>query len=308
MKGTLSENIWDVLACPYCGNPVSKTDNGARCRVCQQEYTYNRRGQLDLRLRKRKLYHLPFELGEKLQPPEGVVLKALRRNASPQVDFSTVKVPWYLKDELLSYFPKADPAGSPMLDLGCGSTVHRRACEHAGFEYVGLDYDSPEATILGDGHALPFKDATFPFILSMAVLEHIRYPFVMTRETYRVLKPGGVFIGSVAFLEPFHGDSYYHHTHLGAFNSLHFAGFDIKAMAPVSGWSGLLALATLGLFPKVPRPVTKCLILPLHLLHRLWWQLGYLVTRSRTSSEEWRLLRTAGAFAFVAVKPERATQ
>ena len=272
------------------------------CTVCGQEYRYTDRGQLDLRLRKVKPLHLQFQLGEKIQDAKRVIRSKLPRNPRPEVDFSTLKVPWHLSEELLSYFPRAKPEKSLMLDLGCGSTIHRRICEHAGFDYVGLDYDSPKAMILGDAQALPFKDNSFQFILSVAVLEHIRYPFVMMKEAYRVLKPGGMFIGTVAFLEPFHGDSFYHHTHLGTLNSLRFAGFNVEAIAPVRGWSVLLAQATMALFPKLPRAISRSLIFPLDKLHRLWWRLGYALTGSRTSSEEYRLLRTAGAFSFIASK------
>lgn len=302
MKNNLSKQIWDTLACPYCGNSLSITDNVFKCLECHEEYPQSNEGQLDLRLRRKKSYQLQFELGNDLLPKKGFQFKILQKNTHPQVDFTKIKVPRHLSEELMSYFPKAKGNDSIMLDLGCGNTVHRGVCEHAGFKYVGLDHDSPSAQILADAHALPFKDNSFEFILSIAVIEHIRYPFIMMKEAYRILKSGGKFIGTVAFLEPFHCNSFYHHTHLGIFNSLNFAGFDVKQVAPSVDWSVLIAQASMSLFPKLPHTISKSLVLPLHLLHRIWWKLGYLITHSNSASEKHRILSTTGAFSFIANK------
>jgi SAM-dependent methyltransferase len=167
---------------------------------------------------------------------------------------------------------------------------------------VGLDYVTADAPIRGDGHALPFPDCTFEFVFSIAVLEHIRYPFVLAREVMRVLKPGGLYIGTVSFLEPFHGDSYYHHTHLGTFNTLSTAGFHIQHVAPSAEWSGLKAQATMGgLFPRAPETLGRALVWPLESLHKLWWAAGRLF--SNNASEGSRLLANTGAFEFIAARP-----
>jgi hypothetical protein len=89
---------------------------------------------------------------------------------------------------------------------------------------------------------------------------------------------------------------------MGTYNSLKFAGFDVKYVAPSASWSVLKAQATMSLFPKLPRPISKSLVLPLHLLHRIWWKLGYYITHSNNVSTDNRILKTTGAFTFIAKK------
>ncbi|UCC41236.1 MAG: class I SAM-dependent methyltransferase [Candidatus Aminicenantes bacterium] len=300
MQHQYSNNIWRILACPYCGHPVEKIDLGAICHYCHEKYVYTDSGALDLRLKKPKTYHLEFELGTSLLSKSEFDFNKLSKNITPEVNFSGTRVPFHLTKELLSYFPRAKGKNSLMLDLGCGDTVHREVCELAGFEYVGLDYNSPRAPMLGDAHSLPFKDSSFEFILTIAVLEHIRFPFVMMREAYRVLKADGRFIGTVAFLEPFHSDSYYHHTHLGTFNSLKYGGFQVERIAPNKSWSVFMAQSRMDIFPRMPRFLCKSLVLPLSLLQKLWWQAGGLIPRSETKSD--RIRNTTGAFTFIATK------
>jgi SAM-dependent methyltransferase len=237
-------------------------------------------------------------IGKPLLPIEGFHFGPLRLNPHPEVDFAGVEIP--LSPVLLSYFPKAKTSESLALDIGCGEVIHRSACERAGFHYVGIDYQTDKAPLLADAHALPFSDQTFEFILSIAVLEHIRYPHVMMKEAFRVLKPRGKFIGIVAFLEPFHQDSFYHHSHLGTYNSLQEGGFTVQAVSPSISWSVLKAQAVMGLFPRMPQTLSFAVVTPIELLHRLWWSLGSLVDKE--ASESTRIVKMTGCFEFIATR------
>jgi SAM-dependent methyltransferase len=256
-----------------------------------------------LRLKKNRKYDLEFELGNPSLPVDNSKFHPLKLNPDPELDLSGLRVPRHLTKEILSYFPKAKSPNSLMLDLGCGGGIHKDVCEAAGFEWVGLDYEASGAPILGDAHSLPFMDDSFEFILCVTVLQYVRYPFVMMREAYRALKPGGKFIGTVAFLEPSHGTSFYHHSHLGAFNSLQYGGFTVEQIAPSEKWSVLMALASMGLFHGLPRALSQAIIFPLQLVHKLWWQFAGLITGRNLN--ELRIRHFTGSFTFIATKDDK---
>jgi SAM-dependent methyltransferase len=302
-----SSNVWQILRCPQCGHSLEKVGKrqNARGPGCHTKYTREKRsGSLDLRLKGPKIQAVEFELGTPLPSARTLDFKPLTTRSRPEVDFSGLDVPVRLTRELLSYIPKARSKDSLVLDLGCGNAAHREVCEHAGYEYLGLDYNSRRASILGDAHSLPFKDNSFEFILSIAVLEHIGFPFVMMSEAHRVLKPQGKFIGTVAFLVPLHGGrapSFYNYTHLGTLNSLQSGGFEVEHIAPEEEWTGLVSLASMGLFPGVPSPLIKLVVSPLQSLRKLCWRVGRAVGSKEATAQD-RLLTTTGGFTFIAFK------
>ncbi|HEX2164516.1 MAG TPA: class I SAM-dependent methyltransferase [Thermoanaerobaculia bacterium] len=293
--------LWEVLACPQCGGGLERTAEGARCAACGTGF--GRRGdQLDLRLARPKRVALEVELGTPLQGDPPLDFAPLPPNPRPEVDLASFAGPCHLPIDLRSWFPRAPRPGARLLDLGCGTEVHRGVALHAGWEYVGLDVAAPEATLLGDAHALPFDDESFDAALSIAVFEHLRVPQVAFRETFRVLRRGAPFFGTVAFLEPFHSDSHYHHSHLGVLAGLSGAGFAVERVAPTTRfWSGLDALANMGLFPGSPRWLARALVAPVRWLHRLWWLAGRRVDANATEAN--RLLKTSGAVLFLARRP-----
>jgi hypothetical protein len=113
-------------------------------------------------------------------------------------------------------------------------------------------------------------------------------------------EPHGTRIGTVAFLEPSHGTSFYHHTDRGTFDLLQSSGFTVRKLAPVRNWTALKALASLGLFFRMPRPVAQSLVAPLELMHSLWWRAGGMMTGRNL--ENIRLRHFAGSFIFIAAR------
>lgn len=289
--------LWSVLACPHCLGDFNRTNNHIECISCHTVFEENGNGQLDLRLRREKRLSVPFVITPFFKPDEDI-FHVLPSNPEMKVDNTKLL---FDPKEMASYVPPPSSKGSMMLDLGCGNAKYKPAFEEIGFTYVGMDYDSKEAPLLGDAHALPFKSKSFEFLLSRAVLEHLQFPFVAINEAYRVLKPRSRFIGSVAFLEPFHGRSFYHHTHYGLLNCLEHAGFRVNHISPNAKWDVLTAQASMGLFPKLPGCVSRALVFPLRMIHKAYWKIGHLLNPQQVK-EITRLLTTAGSFLFVASK------
>jgi uncharacterized protein YbaR (Trm112 family) len=83
--------------------------------------------------------------------------------------------------------------------------------------------------ILGDLHALPLQDAAVDTIVSIAVLEHTRYPWIVAKEFYRVLRNGGYGVIAVPFLQPQHAcpHDYVRFTEQGLVELMKYVGFEV---------------------------------------------------------------------------------
>jgi SAM-dependent methyltransferase len=108
--------------------------------------------------------------------------------------------------ERIPLFVAAIGRGKRVLDLGCRSgALTRHLLE--GNTVVGLDVDAAaleKAAALGiePVHAnveerLPFEDAAFDAVVAGELFEHLRFPDALVAEIRRVLRPGGLLVGSV---------------------------------------------------------------------------------------------------------------
>lgn len=299
-------DILDIILCPHCQEALTLNENqNLICHNCNVTYQSLESGSLDLRLKTLKEVPLKFKVGQFIASKDINICQPLQLNPLPQVDFTNIPAPFHLSREIMSYFPKATGENSLMLDLGCGNTIPKSVHERTGFKYIGLDYNNSKASLLGDAHALPFKDQSFEFVLSLSVLEHIQFPFVTMNEVYRVLKLGGIFIGTVAFLEPFHMQSYYHHTHLGIWNALQHAGFEVEWIAPEVNWTVFTAQTMMeadNFFPKMPKTLSQSIMLLPDQLSKLWWTIGRVIKRKRKKELARAEYPITGSFAFMAKK------
>ncbi len=116
----------------------------------------------------------------------------------------------FLLDTLLKHysnFIKGD-----VVDLG-GKRAKRRGSFVAptdgvsSWKVVNISADaSPD--ILADITDLPLANDCADVVLLCETLEHIDTPYKALTEAFRILKPGGMLIGSCPFLFPVHGDPF----------------------------------------------------------------------------------------------------
>ena len=78
-----------------------------------------------------------------------------------------------------------------------------------GLNLINLDIERfAGVDIIGDGHALPFKEGSVHGVVVDGVLEHVRRPEQVVNEILRVLRNGGYVYAKVPFLMGFHARPY----------------------------------------------------------------------------------------------------
>jgi SAM-dependent methyltransferase len=188
------------------------------------------------------------------------------------------------------------------LNFGSGDGGDRLWLENRGFHVTTFDvYPGDYTDFVCDGHDLPFADGQFDVVTSVAVFEHLSDPYRAASEIFRVLKPGGTLIGSVAFLEPYHARSYFHMSPLGIREVLTRAGFSQIEIHP--GWSYIEALNLSFWVWNLIRPVRRLSQAGYRLCYRFGLALFRLAYRLKglTPPDELEL-RFAGSLLFRAGK------
>jgi SAM-dependent methyltransferase len=202
-----------------------------------------------------------------------------------------------------------------VVDLGCGlgASYDQFTAKDQGIRWIGIDIaDSPEAMghsrraecLTYDGVNIPLEDNSVDLVYSRQVFEHVRHPEALIADTARVLRPGGVFVGSASSLEPFHSRSFWNYTPYGFCILLRDAGFQTVSVRP--GIDGL-TLVTRRLFDCVGlaglfEPFFKRES-PLNLA----LEVGLRVLRQPVGARNALKLFFAGHFVFAAAKPGQKT-
>lgn len=129
------------------------------------------------------------------------------------------------------------PATIKVLNLGAGSweiPVRLLPFGHVMFSLdVELRGRTVERFIQGDGHHLPFHDACFDLVLCLEVIEHVQHADRFLSEVHRVLSPGGAFLVTAPFNQPYHEEphDYRRLTRYGLKTILEANGFEVLTMS-----------------------------------------------------------------------------
>src|SRR3989344_1091670 len=124
-----------------------------------------------------------------------------------------------------------ETAGKTVVDLGAGDFLFPDLFRDA--KYIGVDVvQSRLVSVVADiNKTIPLSDGLADIIYASNTIEHIYNPDNVFRETFRILKPRGFFIGTVPFLRPLHCEphDYLRYTPYMLRHLLSEAGFtDIK--------------------------------------------------------------------------------
>jgi SAM-dependent methyltransferase len=190
--------------------------------------------------------------------------------------------------------------GKRVLNLGSGVKRFDHYL-HREVKPLNLDIDitKPDLDIVADGHNMPFKSACFDIVFSIAVLEHVKKPWIVAAEINQLLKPGGYIVLELPFLNVIHDEhDYFRFTGKGIRSLFDSDRYDIVFEQVGSGGGSFLSVYLYTYFKQfVPGKYLKILwsILmgyPLSLIK-------YLDILINNSSN---LHLTANSFSFIARK------
>jgi ubiquinone/menaquinone biosynthesis C-methylase UbiE len=152
----------------------------------------------------------------------------------------------HLRDDVLPLAVRDVDLGEDLLELGPGPGAATDWLRHRVNRLVGLEQEAEAAAklaarfpdievVTGDATALPYPEASFDTVAAFTMLHHVptrAQQDKLLAEAFRVLRPGGTFLGSDSLasdgLHHFHEGDTYNPVEPAAFlTRLQTAGFDL---------------------------------------------------------------------------------
>lgn len=208
--------VLSILRCPRCQATGFQELRAPRCQACDYTVTTTTAGVLDVidhldetataNAEQRFMQsQLVARLYERAWRPAFVRLLA---GKGASAELGGIGGELFIHKHSLA----VDEREGPWLDLSCGPGVFTRALGAAspGALVVGFDLShamlevaaertraySNVVLIHGDAHSLPFADASFGGVNNAGALHAYDDPEQVFREVWRVLRPGGIYVGS----------------------------------------------------------------------------------------------------------------
>lgn len=189
----MREQVRRIIACPNCHSPLVEEGERLICKTCQKTYDVYRGVPI--------LFpdeaEISWQDAEEHYSQRPWWRRFLRRILlQPRLSIGET-----MHDRLKREVIFQSPPDAVVLNLGSGT-------EHLYDDPRLINFDifpHRNAEVVGDAHFLPFLDGSFDVVWMSAVLEHIRKPWIVSKEVERVLKPGGKVLVSVPFIQKGHG-------------------------------------------------------------------------------------------------------
>lgn len=111
---------------------------------------------------------------------------------------------WISSGRALNLVERYSPGGV-VIDIGCGTGNFVNQLITDGFQARGVDFESYHGNPINvdlNFETIPIPDNSVDCVTCFETLEHLENPFHVVREVHRILKPGGIFIGSIP--NPYH--------------------------------------------------------------------------------------------------------
>lgn len=190
--GKVHSHLTEIVDCPLCSNSrysVLFTKNGfdfVRCVECSHVYV-----------------NPQFEEGKVVSDYDGDL-----KSNDLGIDFVSSgkqrEVRGRLFQDFLDKVQKEIPSGK-ILDIGCSIGQFLKMAVDRGFEAQGLELNEKAAHFAEENYGVKvhrklleecsFKDGSFDVVSMFGVIEHLVHPKQVMEDVFRILRPGGLFIG-----------------------------------------------------------------------------------------------------------------